>query len=168
MLAHLHARLGRLPDAKRAFDELAEEEFSTLPFDLEWLYGMSLLAETCTFLSDSRAAAVLYRLLLPWAAFNAVDAAEAIRGSASRYLGLLAWAMSRWGDAARHFEHALEMNAEMGARPWLAYTQDDYARMLLARDRPGDRERAHELHAAAVATYREIGMDSHTGDSGGF
>jgi hypothetical protein len=51
------------------------------------------------------------------------------------------------------------MNTRMGARPWLAHTQDDYARMLLARAGPGDRERAQELLDAALATYRELGME---------
>ena len=46
----------------------------------------------------------------------------------------------------------------MGARPWLAHTQHDYARMLLARDAPGDRERAELLLSEALATYRELGM----------
>jgi tetratricopeptide (TPR) repeat protein len=49
---------------------------------------------------------------------------------------------------------------EAGARPWLAHTQDDYARMLLARAGPGDRERAQELLDAALATYRELGMET--------
>ena len=52
------------------------------------------------------------------------------------------------------------MNARMGARPWLAHTQHDYARMLLARDQPGDAERALELLAEAVSTYHSLGMDS--------
>jgi hypothetical protein len=46
----------------------------------------------------------------------------------------------------------------MGARPWLAYTQEDYAHMLLACDEEGDRERAQKLIDAALATYRELGM----------
>jgi hypothetical protein len=46
----------------------------------------------------------------------------------------------------------------MGARPWVAHTQEDYARMLLDRARPGDRERARDLLEAAVATYQELGM----------
>ena len=52
------------------------------------------------------------------------------------------------------------MNARMGARPWLAHTQDDYARMLRARDEPRDRERARQLLAEAVSTYRALGMES--------
>ena len=34
---------------------------------------MSLLAETSALLGDTDSAAVLYGLLLPWAAFNAAD-----------------------------------------------------------------------------------------------
>jgi DNA-binding SARP family transcriptional activator/tetratricopeptide (TPR) repeat protein len=161
VLAHVHARLGRLAEARQAFDDLAHADFSPLPFDQEWLFGMSLLAETCALLGDSTSAPVVYRLLLPWAALNAVDVGEGIRGSVARYLGLLAAMTERWSEAARHFEDALEMNERTGALPWLAHTQNDYAQMLLARNDTGDRERAAELVQAAVATYRELGMESY-------
>jgi hypothetical protein len=52
------------------------------------------------------------------------------------------------------------MNARIGARPLVAHTQHDYARMLLQRDQPGDREQARALIAEALATYRELGMES--------
>src|SRR5215211_5827967 len=45
-------------------------------------------------------------------------------------------------------------------RPWLAHTQVDYARMLLARWAPGDREKASALLADALATYRKLGMEA--------
>jgi tetratricopeptide (TPR) repeat protein len=137
---------------------LARDGFSGLPFDQEWLYGMSLLAEACHLLGDSASATTLYRLLLPWAAFSAADHPEGFRGSVSRYLGLLATTSQRWKEAERHFEEALEANAEMGARPWLAYTEHDYARMLHARNGRGDRERADALLDAARTTYRDLGM----------
>jgi tetratricopeptide (TPR) repeat protein len=159
-LAHLHARLGRVPEAKRALDDLAGDNFSALPFDQEWLYGMSLLAETSALLGDTDSAPVLYGLLVPWMALSAADLAEGIRGSVSRYLGLLATTTNRWEEAKLHFEDALAMNARIGARPWLAHTQHDYAQMLLARDGTDDRERAQELLEAALATYRELGMES--------
>ena len=159
-LAHLHARLGRTAEAQRALDDLAGDDFSALPFDQEWLYGMSLLAETSALVGDNNSAAVLYRLLAPWAAFNAVDVGEGFRGSVSRYLGLLAATTKRSQDAELHFEHALQRNAEMGARPWVAHTQDDYARLLLSRNERGDRERALELIGEALTTYRELGMES--------
>ena len=53
--------------------------------------------------------------------------------------------MERWEEAAQHFEDALAMNARMGARPWLAHTQHEYAVMLLARDQPGDRAQSHGI-----------------------
>ena len=161
VLVHLHARVGRLPEAKRGLRDLARDSFSALPFDQEWAYGMSLLAETSELLGDTDSAAILYRLLLPWGALNVVDQAEGIRGSLARYLGLLATTMRRSEEAELHFEDALEMNAQMGARPWLAHTQHDYARMLLARDGAGDRERAQEFIVAALATYRELSMESY-------
>ncbi len=157
-LAYVHARLGRLPDARRAFDELSADAFAVLPFDQEWLVGMSFLAETCSLLGDVERAVELYALLSPYAQLNAVDLAEVFRGSVSRYLGLLAALMQRWDDASSHFVYALELNERMGARPWLALTQYDYGRMLLARGQAGDRERAQELLDTALATYRELGM----------
>jgi DNA-binding SARP family transcriptional activator len=158
VLAHLHARLARLAEAQEVLDGLAGDDFSALPFDAGWLYGVSLLAETSAALRDASSAGVLYRLLLPWAALNVADHPEGLRGSASRYLGLLAATMEHWSDAERHFEDAVAMNERMGARPWLAYAQNDYARMLLVRDAPGDAERARELGDKALATYRELGM----------
>jgi hypothetical protein len=49
----------------------------------------------------------------------------------------------------------------MGALPWLAHTQHDYARMLLVRARTRDREHARELLNQTLVTYRELGMKSH-------
>ena len=138
---------------------LARDEFSGVPFDQEWLYGMSLLAETAVLVDDADSAAVLHRLLLPWRTLNAVDVSEGFRGAVSRYLAMLDARLGRYDDAQLQFEAALAMNERMGARPWLAHTQYDYAQMLLARDRPGDHERAQELLGAALATYRELGME---------
>jgi DNA-binding NarL/FixJ family response regulator len=50
------------------------------------------------------------------------------------------------------------MNARMGAQPWLAHTQHDYATMLLARHQPGDPEKAAVLLHEALTTARELGM----------
>src|SRR5438270_13119748 len=125
-----------------------------LPFDQEWLLGTAFLAETAALLGEVETAAVLYEALAPWSTLNAADHPEGIRGSVARYLGLLAVRLGRDDDAAAHFEDALAMNARMGARPWLAYTQRDYADLL----RPSDPRRADELEAAASATYEELGL----------
>jgi DNA-binding SARP family transcriptional activator len=153
-LARLHAQLGRTAEARAALDELTADGVAALPFDQEWLFGMALLAETCVYLGDVETAAVLYELLVPWNELNAVDPAEGFMGAVSRYLGQLAALLDRGDEAARHFEEAIAMNERMGARPWLAYTQQDYARLLAGRDP----ERAAELLAEARATYRELGL----------
>ena len=158
MLAHLHAILGRYEEAERAFAELATDEFVGMPLDAEWLYGMSLLAETDALVGDVDRADELYGLLTPYATLNAVNVPEGMRGSMSRYLGLLAATKKAWPDAERHFSDALEANERMGLRPWLAHTQEDYARMLLGRDR--DSSLGAELLHLAIATYRELGMQT--------
>lgn len=160
-LAHLHARLGRPAEAKRILDDLgAADDFSALPFDHEWLFAMSLLADTSALLGDADSAAGLYGLLLPWKAFNVVDYPEGIRGSVARYLGILATTTQRWEEAEVHFEEAIAMNKKMGARPWVAHTQRDYAEMLLARNEAGDRERAVSMIEQALVTYRQLGMET--------
>jgi hypothetical protein len=56
------------------------------------------------------------------------------------------------------------MNTTMGARPWLARTQSEYAQTLLACT-GGDSERAHELRDAARTIYCELGMDSYAAEA---
>ena len=52
------------------------------------------------------------------------------------------------------------MNRRMHARPYLAHTQHEYAEMLLARGDQADRSRVKELARSALATARELGMQS--------
>src|SRR5262249_59994286 len=101
-------------------------------------------------------AVTLYELLLSYADRCATVGIAAARGSVARFLGLLATVLSRYDDAERHFEKALEINARIRARIWVAHTQHDYARMLVARDGPGDPTRAAPLAAPALATARGV------------
>lgn len=159
-LVHLYARSGRLAEAGRRLDQLARDNFSGVPFDQEWLFAVSFLAETSALIGHTDSARALYSLLVPHAALNAADWPEGIRGAIARYLGLLAATTNQRDVAAQHFEAALAMNAEMGLFPWLALTQEDYARMLAASGEPPAVERATELLRAARATYRALGMDA--------
>jgi tetratricopeptide (TPR) repeat protein len=70
--------------------------------------------------------------------------------------------LRRFEDAEHHFEEALEANERMGARPWLAHTQHDYAQMLVARGSAGDRQRAQQRLKQALTVYRELGMQPST------
>jgi len=164
--AHLRARVAPTPDALRMLDELVADDVAALPFDQEWLFGTSLLAETAALLHAVEAAAVLYRVLSPWAALNVVDQSEGIRGSVARYLAQLATTLERWDEADQHFTDAAQRNADMGLRPWLALTQDDHSTMLQARALPRDRRRAEALRDAALATYLELGMSPRAAQAG--
>jgi hypothetical protein len=79
-------------------------------------------------------------------------------GSGSLYLGLLATIMSRWAEACDHFEAAIGAHERLGARPLLAQTRYEYARMLLRRGQAADRSRALGLLEQASAAASAIGM----------
>jgi len=158
ILAHVYARLERTEEAGALLHELTSRDLSDWHVDEEWLVSICLLAETCAILRDTGSAAPLYELLLPHGSLNAVAVPELALGSTNRPLGILATLLGRFEDAARHFEEALRMNERMGARPWLAHTQQDHARMLFRRNGRGDGERAEKLLSRAQATYHELGM----------
>jgi DNA-binding NarL/FixJ family response regulator len=160
MLAALYADLGRSEEALRIFEALAADDFAHLPwgFGSGRLFAVALLAELSARFGDAQRSAVLYDLLFPYAARNVCYADVATVGAAERYLGLLAAATERWDAARRHFEAALAFNARMAARPWLAWTEYDYAAMLMHRGAPGDLHEARQLLDRALAFAHELGM----------
>jgi len=160
LLAHVSAELGEEQAARRLVRGLARDGFAAVPFDDEWLYSMSVLAEACVLLSEADTAAALYALLLPYAARNAASPPEGLAGSVARYLGLLASVEADWDRATGHFDHAHALNARMGARPWSARTEYDYAQALMARRAPGDSARAAELLEASLAMSQELGLQA--------
>ena len=120
---------------------------------------LPLLSELSVLLDDHARAATLYELLRPYADRNAgyVQSGFAL-GSTSYYLGLLAGLLGEPDAAQRHFEDALAFNERMGARPFVAQTQNAYADLLVKRGAPGDREQALELVNQALAAAESIGM----------
>jgi tetratricopeptide (TPR) repeat protein len=156
VLADLYAQLGRQDDARAEFERLAAGDFTELPFNEEWLLGMTLLADVCTALGDAPRSVRLYQLLLPYRELHAVGQPEISLGAVARPLGRLAATAGRFEQATRHFEAAIRLNQRSGARPWTAHARHDYARMLIAR---GDHQNARQQLAHALATYRELQMD---------
>jgi tetratricopeptide (TPR) repeat protein len=149
-LVLLLCHAGREDEARAALEQLATDAFGGIPMDNDWLLCMSFLADASEFLGESSHAHTLYDLMLPYAGRNASNSDEISVGAVSRSLGNAAHAMSRWDESEAHFEAALEANARMGALPWLARTQREYARMLRARGEPGDRERAELLERTSA------------------
>ena len=163
ILAFLQLEMGQLDDARATFEILAAGDFTSVLRDSVWLVAMSLLGQTCAVLGDRERALTLYDLLIPYEQRNVIGGEAVVSiGAASRYLGLLATTLEDWDSAERHFEHALEMNTRLRARPWFGHTQCDYATMLLRRAAPGDASKAVELLIAATAIADELGMSGLT------
>jgi tetratricopeptide (TPR) repeat protein len=162
LVTDLYCRVGRKKEAQAFLDRFAETDFY-IWVDNDKLAGWCLLAEACSSLDDPTHASRLYELLLPHAHRNAVSHPVCAFGSVSRYLGLLATTLGRFGDADRHFQAALEMNTQIGTPPWVAHTEHDYARALLARGTEADEAKAVQLLGAALATAQELGMEPLTG-----
>jgi class 3 adenylate cyclase len=160
LLIALFGETDDLDACRREFVALAADDFEQLRYagPVDARVARVTLGDACARLQDAHLAAPLYEWYLPFAGQNVWVYLTLSVGSADRQLGLLAALMDRFDDAERYFKGALDMNARLRARPALAWTQRDYARMLLKRNAGGDRERALDLLEEALATAREIGM----------
>ena len=158
-LALLYCELGRLEDARAEFERLGADRFAAVPRDGLWITSLSYLAEVCAALGSAEHAGLLYELISPYAGRNVVAGTTvACYGSADRFLGLLAAVRGEPQAAARHFEAALRLDAETGARTWLAHTRYHYAALQLAGDPPGGRAKGASLLTDARTIVDELGM----------
>jgi hypothetical protein len=121
----------------------------------------ALAAEACALLGDERLAQRLYELLLPRDGRCILGGRGVyFRGAAARYLGLLATTLGHSEDAIRHLEDALQTNTRADGAPWIARSQLELARALLARRGPDDEHRAADLLQRAELLALELGMRS--------
>jgi len=140
VLAYMAAELGHEAESRQAFAALATDDFAGVPFEDQWLVSVGFLAETASSLGDPKSAAVLHRLLLPYADRVAVGYPEICIGSVSHYLGILATTLGRQDDAERHFQ----------TRPHFRRTSKSVAG-------PGSRTRSTTTPKCSLpASHREI------------
>ncbi|MGH2404862.1 MAG: LuxR C-terminal-related transcriptional regulator, partial [bacterium] len=76
-----------------------------------------------------------------------------------RMIGVAASVLRDWEKAEAHFQTAINVANRLGARPELARSRLDYARMLAKRDARGDRAMAAGLVVEAAAAFSELGME---------
>lgn len=152
------ATLGLEDEARRELGRLRSTGLGPLQESL-WLAGLTYLADACSLLDDEESAAFLYPELAPYRGTNIqVGHLVSCHGAADRYLGTLLAVQGEWDLAESHFESALQLNRDLGARTWLAHTMYQYGRMLLRRARPDDRRAANGLLGDALALAKEVGM----------
>jgi eukaryotic-like serine/threonine-protein kinase len=147
---------GHQAEAQDGLDSLANDHFSVIPRDWNWLPSMFVLADACADLGAIDYASNLYELLVPYHSRNAVIGYVFCYGSVSYALGKLAAAMGALDKAEMHFATALTANGRLRAAVWVAHTQCELSILLLKRGRGNDRTRALELFAAASRTAKRL------------
>jgi tetratricopeptide (TPR) repeat protein len=158
-MAVLYARTNRLSQARVEFEYLAVDGFGVIPDDWNWLGTTALLAEVCVKIGDLDRAPILHRLLSPYAGRSAtLGYGDVYYNCVSHYLALLSAALGESDRARRQFESALRFNRRMGAGVALAYTQVEYARLLLQCQGSDERRQAVELLQTARDTAESIGL----------
>ncbi len=75
--------------------------------------------------------------------------------------GIAAAAGRQWEKAEAHYQTALRQAHELPIVIEQPEVRRFYAQMLIERDAPGDRDKARQLLAEAIAMYRQIGMPKH-------
>jgi hypothetical protein len=158
-LAVLYLETDRPDEARRQYEHLAVDGFTTLRRDGSWFSGMAFAATACARFDDEPRARVLYPMLLPYDGRHVVTGwAAAYLGAVAHALGELATTLGRHDDAARHLGEALRAHRRMDAAPWVARTQLAQAVLLARSSTDEDRRVAERKARAAATTAASLGM----------
>jgi hypothetical protein len=152
--ALVYARLEDEAGAQRNLDLMPED------FRPPNLFSLFFLAEPAALVGARETAGNVYARIaaLPDEYVVLGMSYMSWEGPSSRLLGLLAASLERWDEATAHFEDAIARCRRLGARPYLARTEYEHGRALLARGRAADAERARALVASARAAALELDM----------
>jgi DNA-binding CsgD family transcriptional regulator len=160
----MHALLGEHDQARAKF-----EEFRHMPGSVEvgprWAALIGMIGVVAVLLDDTDTADRVYQELSGLAPAYMGDGTGIVfsGGSTQRVVGDLALATGRVDEAIRRYTDAIEMNARIGARPFLALSRLGLARALLARalaskGDPGDLNTARALVTEAAAEFRRLDL----------
>ena len=161
VVAALAAESGDVDRAQRALALVGRGRLATIPPDSTWMSTMFALVEAAVALDDAALAEEVYALLLPFRDLPMLGSlAVCCLGPTERALGLAARVAGRGDDAVVHLERAVERVQALGNRPVTAITRAELAETLLARDAPGDRDRAALLLTQAVDEGERLELDT--------
>jgi hypothetical protein len=155
LLAWAYAETGRLSEAAALVAGLGGASLSEVPRNYYVLMTLAVLAGACGPLGEMDLARRLHDELLPYRTEMLVAQVSAI-GPVAHYLGVLAAVLGCPDEAEEHFAFAADLQERTGAQGLLVRTRLEWTRLLLARGRPGDAERAHALAAAALELAHEL------------
>src|SRR5690242_19266691 len=149
-----YALLGERDLARATF-----EEFRYMPGTVEvgprWAALLVQIGTIAAWLGDAETAERVYQEFAGLAPGYMGDGSGAVfcGGSMQRLIGDFALAAGRAEEAVRRYTDAIEMNARIGARPFLALSRLGLARALVAGAGPGELARARALVIDAAAEF---------------
>jgi hypothetical protein len=154
-LAALYGELGRIDDARGAFEAVMAAGLDRLPVDGSRELCLGLLAEVCTALGDVRRASWLLEELRGCRGrFIVFLAGAAGLGPTDRLLGMLASTAQRPDEAERWHRAGLEFARNLDSPLWIAHCLYDYAVHLM----PLDRSAARRMLAEAGGICDQHGL----------
>ncbi len=152
----LHALRGDLDRARATF-----EEFRTMPAAVEvgptWAPLLSQIGEVACMLGDTETADLVYSRLSTLEPDFSADGSGAVfcNAASPQLLGDLAMTCGRVTVAVSHYRLATEMNARIGARPFLALSRLGLAQALAEL---GSLAEARALAAQAASEFRALDL----------
>jgi tetratricopeptide (TPR) repeat protein len=157
----LHCDLSRSDEIAHEFNHLARADFSSIQSNSTLTVSLCLLAEICSCLNDKKRARTLYEMLYPQRRqFAIIGFSTAFFGSVEHRLGMLSATLNRHEEAAGHFQRALAGHEKIGAQPWMARTQYQYAMMLLTGRTPADTRTVSSLIRQSGSISARLGMNN--------
>ncbi len=155
----LHVLMGDRDLARATFEEFRHLP-GTIEVGLRWAALMTQIGTVAVLLDDTGTADRVYQAMSGLAPGYMGDGSGVVfcAGSMQRNVGDLALCTGRIDEAIRRYTQAIEMNARIGARPFLALSRLGLARALLTRADPGDLPTARALVTEATAEFRRLGL----------
>ena len=154
-LAALYVETDRLDEASAVVERIVESGRHRQP--VAGVITLALLGESAAAIGDHATASEVYERMLPFDGQTVTVPWSYCNGAAARYLGVLAAALGDVAAADRHYTDALRLNSAMGARPWVARTELDLARLRVATDDAPSPD-AIALATSARDTAADLGM----------
>jgi len=150
-----HVLLGDLGQARATF-EFARHLPGELEVGLRWLPVLNVIGFVALALDDTETADRVYREVAGLEPAYGGDGSGVVfcAGSQERVVGDLALGTGRVDEAVRRYTNAIDMNARIGARPFLALSRLGLAEALAAKGDPA----ARGLAAAAAAEFRRLDL----------
>jgi DNA-binding CsgD family transcriptional regulator len=152
-----HALLGDMAAARATFEEFRHMPRTVQP-GLRWAPLVYHIGVVAIMLDDVETADLVHGCLskLEPDCMNDGSGALFCAGASTRMLGDLSLTCGRVPEAIGHYRHAIDLNARIGARPFLALSRLGLAKALVAQG--GPLTEARELATAAAAEFRRLDL----------